>query len=254
MPPTSSLSLEGKKVLITGATSGIGRETAMEASRAGATVALMARRAEVLDEVLASLEGVGHTAVVCDLAEAAAIPAAVRAASDQLGGLDGLVHAAGVHSTATLRAVEADAVNELMNMNVTSAFMLAKGFRHKQVRGAAPSIVLLSSAAGLVGQPGVSVYSASKGAIVALTKSLAIELAREGIRVNCVCPGVVETPMTEELKERIGQDAFDRVAASHPLGLGTPLDVARSIVFLLSDSSSWITGTALSVDGGYTAQ
>jgi NAD(P)-dependent dehydrogenase (short-subunit alcohol dehydrogenase family) len=246
--------LTGKRILITGATSGIGRETALQASRMGATVALTARRAEVLDEVLLSLDGAGHTAVPCDLTDTAAIPELVRTVADRLGGLDGLVHAAGVHSTVRLRDVQAGHVNELMNTNVTTAFMLAKGFRHKQVRGPSPSMVFLSSAAGLVGQPGVSVYAASKGAIVSFTKSLAMELAREGIRVNCVCPGVVETAMTDDLRVVIGETAFEQVRSLHPLGIGTALDVANSIVFLLSDASQWITGTALRVDGGYTAR
>ena len=114
--------------------------------------------------------------------------------------------------------------------------------------------MFLSSAVGLVGQAGVSVYSATKGAVVTMTKSLALELAREGVRVNCVCPGVVQTEMTTGLRESIGADAFQRVTDAHPLGLGTSEDVANAIVFLLSDASRWITGTSLTVDGGYTAQ
>lgn len=178
----------------------------------------------------------------------------MRTVSGQLDGLDGLVHAAGVHNTAPVRSLEAADVTSLFDSNVTTAFMLAKGFRHKQVRRAGASIVYLSSAVGLVGQPGVSVYSATKGAIAALTKSLALEFAREGIRVNCVCPGVVMTKMTEGLKATIGGENFRRVTEAHPLGLGEPDDVASAILYLLSGASKWVTGSSLVVDGGYTAQ
>jgi NAD(P)-dependent dehydrogenase (short-subunit alcohol dehydrogenase family) len=178
----------------------------------------------------------------------------VRKVADGFGGLDGLVHSAGAHSTLPLRSIGSADVRELFDVNVTTAFMLAKGFRHKQVRNSESSIVFLSSAVGLVGQPGVSVYSATKGAIAALTRSLALELAREGIRVNCVCPGVVNTEMTDGLRERIGEQGFQKVADSHPLGLGEASDVSNAILYLLSRASRWVTGSSLCVDGGYTAQ
>jgi NAD(P)-dependent dehydrogenase (short-subunit alcohol dehydrogenase family) len=107
---------------------------------------------------------------------------------------------------------------------------------------------------GLVGQPGVSIYSATKGAIVTMTKSLALELARDGIRVNCVCPGVVDTEMTVEIRNRVGSEGFTRIEESHPLGIGRPGDVAKAALFLASDAARWITGSSLVVDGGYTAQ
>lgn len=153
-----------------------------------------------------------------------------------------------------LRNVNSSAVRDLFALNVTTAFMLAKGLRHKQVRKSSSSIVFISSAVGLVGQPGVSVYSSTKGAILSMTKSLALELAREGIRVNAVCPGVVNTSMTKGLEKAIGQENFQTVIDAHPLGLGEPVDVANAILFLLSPSSRWMTGSALTVDGGYTAQ
>jgi len=254
MSPASFLGLEGKTVLITGATSGIGRETAIQASRHGAIIALLARRGGVLNQVLESLEGAGHIAKEYDLADTDGIPAVMQEISAELGGLDGLVHAAGIHSTIPLRSVQPHHSSEVFHLNVTAALMLAKGFRHKTVRGNEPSIVFLSSVAGLVGQAGGSVYSASKGAIVTLTKSLAIELAREGIRVNCLCPGVVETEMTNEFKTRISSETFEHIRSLHPLGLGNATDVANSALFLLSGASRWMTGAAVSLDGGYTAQ
>lgn len=248
------LELGGKAILITGASSGIGREAAIRASRFGARIVLVARREDELRVTLSLMSGTDHVVSPFDLADLDAIPDFVRTLASQIGGLDGLVHCAGQHSAIPLRTMRATDVRELMGANVSSAFMLAKGFRHRQVRRAGASIVLMSSAVGLVGQAGVSLYSASKGAIIAATKSLALELAREGVRVNCVCAGVVETEMTAGLKNLIGDRAFADVAAAHPLGLGRPDDVANMIMYLLSAASRWVTGSAFVVDGGYTAQ
>lgn len=248
------LDLQQKTILVTGASSGIGKETAILASKFGARVALVARNRESLDSVLAEMHGDGHVIRAFDLTEADGISAIVKSVAEEIQGLDGLVHSAGVHSAVPLRSVSSVEVRRVLEVNVTSALMLAKAFRQKQVRRSSGSMVLLSSAVGLVGQPGVSAYSAAKGAVLALTRSLALELARENIRVNCVCPGVVETPMTADLQEKIGKESFQRIAEAHPLGLGAPSDVANAILFLLSGASRWITGSALPVDGGYTAQ
>jgi 3-oxoacyl-[acyl-carrier protein] reductase len=239
---------------VTGASSGIGRAVAIEASRHGATVALVARRADLLDEVLSQLEGDGHIAVPFDLADHEATPAMVRSVADAIGPLDALVHAAGIHSAAPLRTVTPEHVTHLFDINVTSAVMLAKGFRHKQVRGATPSIVLLSSTVAVAGQPGVSIYSATKGAIAALTRSLALEVAREGIRVNNVSPGIVNTELTDGLRKSVGAEAFEQIENAHPLGFGEPQDVANAILYLISPVSRWVTGSSLVIDGGYTAQ
>ncbi len=248
------LRLEGSALLITGASSGIGRASAIEASRHGARVALVARREDALEETLALLEGDGHIVAPYDLDDLDGIPEFVTGIAGRLGGLDGIVHAAGRHDATPVRAMTAASMAELLDANVTTAMMLAKALRTKQVHRDTASLVLLSSAVGLVGQSGVSAYSATKGAIVTLAKSLALELARDGIRVNCVCPGIVETPMTEGIRERVGAAAFERIANAHPLGLGEPLDVANAILYLLSPVSRWVTGSALVVDGGYTAQ
>ncbi|WP_255455287.1 SDR family NAD(P)-dependent oxidoreductase [Cryobacterium sp. Hh38] len=240
--------------MVTGASSGIGRAVAVEASKYGARVALLARNVSKLEETRALMAGDGHMTLSCDLTLLNGIGGAVRTVSTQLGGLDGVVHAAGMHQAAPLRIVEPSDYHELFDLNVGSALMVAKAFRHKQVRRPNASLVFLSSAVGVVGQPGVSLYSASKGAILALTKSLALELVRDGIRVNCVSPGVVQTAMTQSLAETIGSQSFETVKAAHPLGLGLPEDVAAAVLYLLSPASQWVTGTSLTVDGGYTAQ
>lgn len=248
------LRLDGSTVLVTGASSGIGRACAVEASRYGAKVVLVARREEALEETLSLLSGDGHLVAPFDLADLDGIPEFVSGIAGRLGGLSGIVHAAGHHDTTPVRAITPSAVTGLFDANVTTAMMLAKALRSKHVRRETASLVLLSSAVGLVGQAGVSAYSATKGAIVTLTRSLALELARDGIRVNCVCPGVVDTPMTTGIRERVGAAGFERIAHAHPLGLGETIDVANAILYLLSTASRWVTGSALVVDGGYTAQ
>ena len=239
---------------MTGASSGLGRAVAIEASRHGARVGVLARRADELNHVLSELDGEGHVAHRFDVSELDAIPAAVRDVANSLGGLHGLVHAAGIHSAVPVRALDAGYLSNVFNVNVSSALMMAKGLRQKGVHMPGASMVLMSSATGLVGQPGVGAYSASKGAIISMTKSLALEFVREDIRVNCLAPGVVKTPMTDGLQMRIGGEAFKQVENAHPLGLGTPEDVANAALFLLSEASRWVTGTTLTIDGGYTAQ
>jgi 3-oxoacyl-[acyl-carrier protein] reductase len=239
---------------VTGASGGIGRAVAVAASRHGARVALLGRNAEALSSTRDAMDGDDHIVIEHDLLDLDGIPSVVRGVAEQLGGLDVVVHAAGVHSSRPLPAVDAGHVADIMASNVATAIMLAKGFRHKLVKRESASLVLVSSVTASVGQPGISAYAASKGAVSALTKSLALELARDRIRVNCVEPGIVMTAMTERLKATVGDSAFAAIESAHPLGLGAPEDVASAILFLMSDAASWITGTSLVVDGGYTAQ
>lgn len=248
------LDLGGRAVVVTGATSGIGRQTALALSRQGARVALIGRREAELTETRALLAGDGHLVAPYDLTDHAGVSALLRSISAELGPLDGLVHAAGVHVTAPLRVATADQTTALFDINVTSALMLAKAFRHPKVRAESSSIVLLSSAVGLVGEAGVSAYAASKAAVASLGKSLALELAREGVRVNSIAAGIVETALTERLRASIGAAAWDQIDAAHPLGLGTADDVAGAALYLLSPVSRWVTGSVMVVDGGYTAR
>lgn len=249
-----SKDLDGRRVAITGASSGIGRATAIQASRRGARVALIARRQHDLEAVRQELSGEGHAIIVADVADDERVGKVLPEAVAALGLIHTLVHAAGVHEVTPLRTVSTAATRRMFDINVTSALMLAKSFRRKDVRAEDANIVLMSSAIGLVGGSGVSVYAATKSAVASITQSLALELARENLRVNAVAAGVVTTPLTDGLHSLLGDEAWAAIEAAHPLGFGAPDDVASAALFLASPSARWITGSVLRVDGGYTAQ
>lgn len=248
------LDLSGRRILVTGASSGIGRETAVLLSRLGAAVTVTGRDGDRLAQTLESLEGEGHVAAPFDLANLDEIPRWVKQLAIQSGPFSGLVHSAGLHKAMPVSMVGAQMLDSLMRVNVYSAALLVRGFRQKDCRDPrGGSVVLLSSVAGLAGEPGISAYSASKAAIAGLTRSLAMELARERIRVNAIAPGFVQTEMSDKLRESLTDEQFAAIEAQHPLGIGRAIDIANGAAFLLSDASAWTTGTVMIIDGGYTA-
>jgi NAD(P)-dependent dehydrogenase (short-subunit alcohol dehydrogenase family) len=188
-----------------------------------------------------------------DLEQIHIIPSWLKKVSGQYGPLDGLVHCAGMQLIRPLRFLKEDDVTKIVRVNLEASIALAKGFRHKAVRAEYAGIVFVSSVVGLVGQSGTAAYSASKGALISLTKSLSLELAQEHIRVNCVAPAVVNTEMTARFKAELTEEQFAAIEKMHPLGIGEALDVSYAIAFLLGDTGRWITGTTLVVDGGYSA-
>ncbi len=247
------LDLSGRSYLITGASSGIGQATAILLSKLGARIILSGRDAERLANCREQLTGDGHIISAADIADTEAIPGWMKQLTGDHGPMNGVVHSAGLHVIRPIRFQNTEQFEQIQRVNVSAAVALAKGFRQKQVRAERGSLVFVASVMGLVAQPGVSAYCASKGALLSVARALALELAAEQIRVNAVAPGQVLTEMTLRQKATLPAEQFAAIEAMHPLGLGTPADVANGIAFLLSDAAGWITGTTLAIDGGYLA-
>ena len=162
------------------------------------------------------------------------------------------MHCAGIQSCEALRFIETDSMQETLQLNLMSPTLLTQEIRKKRIFNKNSSIVFLSSVAALMGSAGVSIYAASKAAITALTKSLAVELAADNIRVNCVAPAIVRTEMTEKMFLHRGKEKTGILEKKHLLGFGKPEDIANIIAFLLSDAAKWFTGSCIVADGGYS--
>jgi len=248
------MDLSGATVLVTGASSGIGRETAILLGSLNARLVLTGRSTERLQETLAHLDGAGHRVAPFDFQHAAGIDDWLRSLAAEVGPLNGLVHSAGVELISPIKFVRLRDAEEVLRVNLLSAIMLARAFTQKACCAVPSGIVFLSSVMGMNGSPAMSVYGASKAALIGLAKSLAIELAPRRIRVNCVAAGCVETEMLARSRELSSPGEFQALERAHPLGFGTSRDVANAVAFLLADTGRWITGSALAVDGGYSAQ
>jgi NAD(P)-dependent dehydrogenase (short-subunit alcohol dehydrogenase family) len=246
------MELTGKTVIVTGASSGIGRETSLYLSRLGAKVVLVGRNVGRLEEAAAAAEF--ETVISAqDLTATSEISAWMKGIVREHGPISSVVHSAGAHTTSPVRMMSESKLEEIMRINFYAGVALAKAFCRKGVYAEQSSLIFVSSVMGLVGCAGVSAYVASKSALIGLTRSLALEFAPLKIRVNSVAPGQVATEMTRRMEESLTSDQFEAIRKMHPLGIGRPEDVASAIAFLASNSSRWITGTTLVVDGGYTA-
>lgn len=247
--------LKNKKFLITGASSGLGREICLQLSIQGAEVILVSRNKEKLQKTYDALSPGNHRIEIFDFEkDLQNLENWFDSLVQITGPLHGLVHSAGIDIYKPLKILELDDLHQILDINVNAAILLAKSFRKKNHHADADSsLVFISSIMGVVGQPGKSAYCASKGALLPLTKSLALELAKDAIRVNSILPGLVETEMMENLKRSVSQQKFSEIVQMHPLGIGKPIDVANLVLFLLSQGSRWITGSSISIDGGYTS-
>jgi NAD(P)-dependent dehydrogenase (short-subunit alcohol dehydrogenase family) len=247
------LPLQGRTIVVTGASSGIGRAVAQAAARLGARVVLLGRDETRLTETQALLDGAGHTCVTLELTQYDEIPAAFKKIIAEHGPLSGLVHCAGVEGFLPIGLVKPANIERMLSITVTAGLMLTKALtaRDACVAGQA-SIVYLSSVAGGRGEAGMSMYSASKAAVEGAVRSLAVELAPRGVRVNAIAAGAVKTPMHDRIVSRIPADAVAAYERKHLLGFGEPEAVADAVTFLLGPGSRWITGTTLVVDGGYS--
>jgi 3-oxoacyl-[acyl-carrier protein] reductase len=242
--------LQGKRVIVTGAASGIGREIATLARREGARIGLLDRNQAMLHETMRDLgEGPDVVAEICDVLDPAAPDRAIDSLSRQLGGLDGIVCAAGITRTSPVLTLSLADWNEIVGVNLTGAFLCARAAaRTISAAGNAGSLVLFASGLATSGQAGGVAYVAAKAGVLGLSRNLAVELGPLGIRCNAIAPGVVATPMVDQALPVEFQAAW---AKRNPLGrIGRPDDIAPAACFLLSDESKWITGQSLHINGG----
>ncbi|WP_437573845.1 SDR family NAD(P)-dependent oxidoreductase [Sorangium sp. So ce887] len=246
--------LKNKVIIITGATSGIGAATALEAAREGATVVLAARREEVGAALVARIRDQGGTAtfVRTDVTQEKDIENLVARTVREHGRLDGAFNNAGaLDALGKLDAISSESYQKVLDLNLRSIFLSMK-YQIPELKRQGGSIVNCSSIGGKVGAPGFGVYVTTKFGIIGLTKAAALDHAAEGIRVNAVCPGPVETEIWDPHAEQ-GKQMLQGFAAATPMKrYARPEELARPVVFLLSDGASYITGTELLVDGGYT--
>ncbi|KPE51563.1 SDR family NAD(P)-dependent oxidoreductase [Chryseobacterium indologenes] len=248
-------SLKNKTILITGASSGIGRSCSVECSNAGADLILMARNEAELQKTISMLSpDTKAEIIIADIAEGENLEELIAEKIAVLGKVSGFIHCAGIEKTLPLKKHSPKLYHDIFAVNVISGFEIAKILSLKKYKAETSAFVFISSVAGMVGEIGKAAYSASKGAVVSGARSLAMELSRSGIRVNSISPAMVDTPILEKMFENIGEEAAEEILKKHPLGIGKPEDVANACIFLLSDAAKWITGTNLVVDGGYSAQ
>ena len=240
-------SLEGKTILITGASSGIGQTTAIECSKLGAKVIVTARNPERLQETFSQLEGEEHQQIIADISKEEDICSLV----EQVPKLDGVVNNAGVAGTSLVAFYKREEIETMFNTNTMAAVMITKMLVKKKKLNNPSSIVFTSSAEGVFGStPANGVYGMTKAALNAFMQTAALELGRKGIRCNTVNPSMVQTRMAVPTGA-ISAEQLEIDRKKYPLGrYGEPRDIALAIIYLLSDAASWVTGTAFKIDGG----
>jgi NAD(P)-dependent dehydrogenase (short-subunit alcohol dehydrogenase family) len=240
-------SLANKTILVTGASSGIGRATAIECSKMGATMVISGRNAERLQETFAQLQGAGHLQVIADLSDEVQVKTLV----ENMPELHGIVHNAGFTKTLPFKFINRSDFDNLMQTNFFApVFITQQLHKQKKIRKGS-SIVFISSIATFTVDVGNAMYSATKGAVGSFAKVLAVELARQQIRVNCIQPGMVNTGILEG--GVISEEQLKYHEQKYPLGrFGKPEDIANAAIYLLSDASAWVTGSNLVIDGGFT--
>lgn len=248
---------EGKAVLVTGTSSGIGRATALAFAREGARVAALDQETAGGEETIRLIKKAGGeaAAIPCDVAKPAQVAEAVRRAVKAFGRLDCAYNNAGVEGAAALTA---DCTEEnwdrVIGINLKGVWLCMKAEIPEMLEGGGGAIVNCASIAGLVGFDGIPAYVASKHGVLGLTKTAALEYATKGIRVNAVCPGVIQTPMIERFTKD-DPKAYAALLAGEPVArVGRPEEIAESVLWLCSDAASFVTGHPLVVDGGWVAR
>jgi dihydroanticapsin dehydrogenase len=242
-------------VVVTGAASGIGRQTAIEFARQDAKVVIADINERGGADLAAELKSAGHEAlfVRTDLTVEADCRELIAAAVETFGRVDVLVNNAGIEISTPLHEMSEQEWDRLLDTNLKSMFLCSKHALREMIKVRSGAIVNVCSVGGLVAWPGIAAYNATKGGVLMLTRSIAADYAQYNIRANCVCPSIIDTPMTDAAVDNDPAVKAEK-AKLNPIGrMGTPEDVANAILFLASAGSSFTTGAALAVDGGYTA-
>lgn len=248
------MDLSGKSIVVTGASSGIGKGIAILLSKSGANVIMVARNSDRLQEMYSELEPGSHSYYVQDLSDLSAIEGLIDNICRDGLKLNGLVHSAGISLTMPLQYLKSSDSMKIMSVNFFSFVELVKQFSKRKNNDNGGSVVAISSISSRVGARGLTAYSASKGALESAVRSMALDLAPKNIRINSVSPGMIETQMYDGLREIVNNKDFEaELKKRQVLGVGKPEDVANAAAFLLSDASRFITGTTMIVDGGYLA-
>ncbi len=248
-------SLIDKTILITGASSGIGASCSQICSESGANLILMGRNQNNLLQTLKQLKPGNHSVISFDLLNIEGIEKELEEPLSRYGKIHGLIHCAGIDITRPLNALRKSDYQVVFDTNVISGFEIARILSKKQYSATnGSSYIFISSVMGIVGESAKTAYSASKGALLAGCRSMALELAAKKIRVNCISPAIIQTELVEKLFSELPEGAVDIIKSKHPLGFGTPQDIANACIFLLSDEAKWITGSNLVIDGGYSCQ
>jgi NAD(P)-dependent dehydrogenase (short-subunit alcohol dehydrogenase family) len=250
--------LSGKVALITGGGTGIGRACALRFSREGASVALAGRRKEPLAAVAGEIQASGGQAlsVICDVAKSDEVEKAIGQVVSRFGALHVLVNNAGVLHVGSVEETSEAEWDRLIDVDLKGTFLMSRAALPALRKSGGGSIVNIGSVLGLVAMKKRAAYAAAKGGVTLLTKAMALDHAHEGIRVNCICPAIVETDLVQRILSQVpDREAAVRMrTAQIPLGrMGQPEDVASMAAFLASEESSWLTGAAIALDGGLTA-
>ena len=225
---------QDQTILVTGASSGIGRASAMRLAREGARIVLVARNLPRLEEACSQLAGTGHLVRSCDLTDEAAVMEMAKELRKNVGALNGVVHCAGIHWLRPLQITDSEALQEMLASHVVSSIALTRAVVTRRLAAKEGcSIIWFSSAAALQGGAGTVAYAAAKGALISAARVLAVELARRKIRVNVIAPGVVRTPQSEAFLSNLAPEQVKAIADEHLLGLGEPEDIAGVVAFLL---------------------
>lgn len=251
------MTFSGKVAIVTGATSGIGREAAIQFAQGGARVVVSGRRKKEGDEVVKTIQEVGGEAmfVETDVTKEDDVQRLVERTLNEYGRLDIAFNNAGVELVGTLDAFTVDDYRRIFDVNVLGVFLSLKYEVPAMLQSSGGSIINTSSIVGQIAMPGAGVYIASKHAVEGITKTAALELADRGIRVNAVAPGAIATEMIDRFAGEEGSESRSFLASQHPLGrLGNVKEVAAAVLYLASDEASFTTGITLPVDGGYLAR